>query len=85
MFPDPFNFVRMEIPHTITVYLKSVGLNMAERLDVPNRELYSLYKVDKNNQLIPTGLPHIVEISDGKLITLPTKEAFELIIKDEQV
>ena len=58
---------------------------MAERLDVPNRELYSLYKADKNNQLIPTGLPHIVEISDGKLITLPTKEAFELIIKDEQV
>ena len=58
---------------------------MAERLDVPNRELYSLYKVDKNNHLIPTGLPHIVEISDGKLITLPTKEAFELIIKDEQL
>lgn len=79
------NFARMEIPHIITVYLKSVGLNMAERLDVPNRELYSLYKVDKNNQLIPTGLPHIVEISDGKLITLPTKEAFELIMKDGEI
>ena len=58
---------------------------MAERLDVPNRELYSLYQVDKNNHLIPTGLPHMVEISDGKLITLTAGETFKLIEKDEQV
>lgn len=78
------NFARMELPHIVSVYLKSVGLNAAERLDVPNREIYSLFRVDKNNQLMPTGLPHMVEIIDGKLVTLPVKEAFELLSSDEE-
>lgn len=75
----------MKLPHIVSIYLNRVGLNAAERLDMPDREVYSLYRVDKNNQMMPTGLPHMVEISDGKLITLTVKEAFKLIEKDEQV
>ena len=75
----------MKLPHIVSIYLNRVGLNAAERLDMPNREVYSLYRVDKNNQLMPTGLPHMVEISGGKLITLTVKEAFKLIEKHEQV
>lgn len=74
----------MRLPHIVSIYLNRVGVNAAERLDMPNREVYSLYSIDKNNRLMPTGLPHMVEISDGKLITLTAKEAFKLLEKDEQ-
>lgn len=59
--------------------MKDAALNKADRLDVKDKEVYQLYRVDDEGNPVPTGLPFVVVVSpDGLLTRLSPKEAFEL-------
>lgn len=69
------------IPKVIEKYLEEVGLNTANLLSVPDREIYDLNLVDSDGSVVPTGLPFLVEVKGDSVKRLSETESFNILEK----
>jgi len=69
------------IPSIITSLLKRSGLNHAERIDIPDREVYVLSSIAADGTIVPIGLPCLFEITEEGLQEIDVNESFEILEK----
>lgn len=70
----------MEIPQEISDYAKCVGFNSIKHIKtIGDSEYYILGLVDKDGNVQPTGLPHVIEYKDGDISKVTGDAMWDLL------